>query len=472
MNMTTIKKSCSYIWIFTLVVIGSSGFDPFMDNELHKIEWVDKSTFSLEEMKDKGVVEMMTVNHEKYMCILPELTGKDDESKKVYGGLSGFELIQTMFQQSSCSYRIESYWTYELCHGKHLRQYHENKELSLKKPQVLEYYLGYYQPVDDKKDVLMTDKDTTEAESRAEDKKLKVKTRRIDLIDLPYFESNMTDGTVCELTNQPRKAKILYVCQPEGRGEIYELKETSSCEYEVIVLTSVLCSHPDFKPKTPPVSTISCLAMDGSPTKPETLTDWEKQPVPQYDHQVQGNFILQREMKKEEPPKPPSTPKQPQKPDTTLTDTTDKQVLREFLSGDYCFQGGTGWWKHEFCFNKHARQFHDGNDGRIVINLGYWNEDKHLEWIAKNPSKMPKPKGQRKQLSLLYTGGDTCDITGKNRIVEVKLKCIEKKNQPHSVSIYLMEPKSCEYVLGIESPLLCNVLDRADTQGIIKDYKV
>lgn len=85
---------------------------------------------------------------------------------------------------------------------------------------------------------------------------------------------------------------------------------------------------------------------------------------------------------------------------------------------------------------------------------------------------MPKPKGSRKQLSLLYTGGDTCDITGKDRIVEVKLKCIEKKNQPHSVSIYLMEPKSCEYVLGIESPLLCNVLDRADTQGIIKDFKV
>ena len=27
---------------------------------------------------------MMTVNHEKYMCILPELTGKDDEVKLTF----------------------------------------------------------------------------------------------------------------------------------------------------------------------------------------------------------------------------------------------------------------------------------------------------------------------------------------------------------------------------------------------------
>ena len=28
-----------------------------------------------------------------------------------------------------CCFKIETYWTYELCHGRYLRQYHEDKEL-------------------------------------------------------------------------------------------------------------------------------------------------------------------------------------------------------------------------------------------------------------------------------------------------------------------------------------------------------
>jgi hypothetical protein len=36
------------------------------------------------------------------------------------------------------------------------------------------------------------------------------------------------------------------------------------------------------------------------------------------------------------------------------------------------------------------------NNGRIAINLGYWNEEKHFEWVEKNPSKIPRPKGSRK----------------------------------------------------------------------------
>ena len=28
----------------------------------------------------------------------------------------------------------------------------------------------------------------------------------------------------------------------------------------------------------------------------------------------------------------------------------DPEVVKEFLLGDYCLHGGTGWWKYEFCY--------------------------------------------------------------------------------------------------------------------------
>ena len=39
--------------------------------------------------------------------------------------------------------------------------------------------------------------------------------------------------------------------------------------------------------------------------------------------------------------------------------------------------------------------------------------------------------------------GDLCDVTGQPRHVEVKLKC-KKSDSPSAVSIYLLEPKTCE----------------------------
>jgi hypothetical protein len=46
--------------------------------------------------------------------------------------------------QGTCIYRLESYWSYELCFGLHVRQYHEDKytERGKKKTKLTEYFLG------------------------------------------------------------------------------------------------------------------------------------------------------------------------------------------------------------------------------------------------------------------------------------------------------------------------------------------
>lgn len=39
-----------------------------------------------------------------------------------------------------CFLQLESYWTYEVCHGRYVRQYHEDREVSKTKTQ--EFFLG------------------------------------------------------------------------------------------------------------------------------------------------------------------------------------------------------------------------------------------------------------------------------------------------------------------------------------------
>lgn len=40
------------------------------------------------------------------------------------------------------------------------------------------------------------------------------------------------------------------------------------------------------------------------------------------------------------------------------------------------------------------------------------------------------------------------------------------KGHPDSVSLYLLEPQTCEYILGVESAIVCSLLDTADEHGL------
>lgn len=38
----------------------------------------------------------------------------------------------------------------------------------------------------------------------------------------------------------------------------------------------------------------------------------------------------------------------------------------------------------------------------------------------------------------------------------------------NAVSLYLLEPQPCEYVLGVEAPFLCPLINAADANGFIE----
>lgn len=153
---------------------------------------------------------------------------------------------------------------------------------------------------------------------------------------------------------------------------------------------------------------------------------------------------------------------------TFSTSSGDTSIVESFLAGKTCLTGGTGWWKYEFCYGKYVKQFHiDKIGGTTSIIVGTFDEDAHKEYLITHPEKRPKPKSQRKQIIHFYSKGSLCDKTGKPRNVEVVLKCVENAQSSSAVSLYLVEPSTCNYVLGVESPLICNILDKVDEDGLV-----
>lgn len=103
------------------------------------------------------------------------------------------------------------------------------------------------------------------------EKNEKLKYKKIDGLQLPYFEIEMVDGTLCDINQEPRVTRVLYVCYAHGKNEIYSLKETSTCNYEFVVLTPNLCLHPKYKIQETKENAINCVPVDNAPKKPKAL---------------------------------------------------------------------------------------------------------------------------------------------------------------------------------------------------------
>ncbi|XP_019798196.1 endoplasmic reticulum lectin 1 isoform X5 [Orcinus orca] len=325
--------------------------------------------------KEDNYVIMTTTHKEKYKCILPLVTSGDEEEEKDYKGPNPRELLEPLFKQSSCSYRIESYWTYEVCHGKHIRQYHEEKE-SGQKVNIHEYYLGNMLAKN-----LLSEK---EQEAEEKEKSKEIPTKNIEGQMTPYYPVGMGNGTPCSLKqNRPRSSTVMYICHPESKHEILSVAEVTTCEYEVVILTPLLCSHPKYRFRASPVNDIFCQSLPGSPFKPLTLRQLEQQ----------------------------------------------EEILRV-----------------PFRRNKE-----DKDSGKTSVVVGTWNQEEHIEWAKKNTARAYHLQDDGTQtvrmVSHFYGNGDICDITDKPRQVTVKLKCKES-DSPHAVTVYMLEPHSCQYILG------------------------
>ncbi|XP_034173675.1 endoplasmic reticulum lectin 1 isoform X1 [Osmia lignaria lignaria] len=478
-------KYCGiYNVLCIIIVVYGHDFKSFDDTVLFKINWSGKAGSEL--LESRTNVEpyfITTANNERYQCLIVDNSEQEKNRNEPYNGPNPIEILSPLFNQNTCSYRLESYWSYELCHGRYVRQYHEDRDG--KKVKTQEYYLGTF----DKRQELKLLAEYAERE-RNPNRKAEIPVKKVDGINMPYVEIEMADGTACDLTNKPRKIKVLYVCYQHGKHELFSLEEPASCEYEVIVLSPWLCSHPDYKPQATGENEINCQPVGNSPKKPRSLVAMEIESL-KLRHQKVTDDKLQKVYAIFHVDKEGQDGEARVRVEIHPVDVIDKHNIEDsinsladqsispaevspvknFLSGKNCLHGGNGWWKYEFCYGRSVVQYHIERDGtKTIVNLGKFDKQKHLEWIAAHPHKKSKSPVLRKQLIHFYSDGTVCDKTGNLRQTEVKLKCVESHTtSPSSISLFLLEPKTCEYVLGVESPLICDILEYADENGLLSE---
>lgn len=111
--------------------------------------------------------------------------------------------------------------------------------------------------------------------TQSEEDKEPLQYIKLEGTQLPYIALEMGGGTICDLNNKPRHTRVVYVCYQGGKNEVYSIKETSSCNYEAIILSSSLCLHPAYKPQDTEEKTINCVPLENSPKRPRSLLTHE-----------------------------------------------------------------------------------------------------------------------------------------------------------------------------------------------------
>ncbi|KAF0288671.1 Endoplasmic reticulum lectin 1 [Amphibalanus amphitrite] len=432
-----------------------SGFT--VEDSSWKIVWHGSSDVDLLNAPDMESILMLTKDNEQYNCQVESVKKPNEEEDASYDGPNPLQLMEPLFNKLACSYRLESYWTYEVCHGDYVRQYHETKEG--KQTKLIEYYLGRYS-----KETLQTEVEEWDAALKSDPASRRPRTLRLEEIDLPYLET-----------------LVRYVCHAAGRHEVVSFQETSSCQYVIVVLSPLLCAHPDYRVTADVEHLIHCIALSNSPKRPRSLLELEAQslalrhglrPVDGAPAAVPAPAAAPAAAAAEDGPDPDTTPVDAEPPPITTARPLavyDEKLVEDFLAGRHCLNGGTGWWRYEFCHGKRVDQYHVNRDGtRTVIHLGFFSRDVHREWLTHNPQKRPRPAAGRRHVSHFYSGGSMCDEISAPRSVEVKLKC-KQSESPNAVSLYLLEPRPCQYILGVESPIVCRLVEQANDDGLIDE---
>jgi protein OS-9 len=143
------------------------------------------------------------------------------------------------------------------------------------------------------------------------------------------------------------------------------------------------------------------------------------------------------------------------------------------MEGKPCLYFSTGWWSYSFCYNSQIKQFHSlppGTNGAPLYPpaedpdtpsyiLGKFEPKKGGSSKDTSSRKVESPATEvqtRAETNFLVqklTGGTPCDLTGRERKVEVQFHC-----HPQSTDRigWIKETATCTYLMIIQTPRLCS----------------
>ncbi|KAK6944428.1 Protein OS9-like domain [Dillenia turbinata] len=208
---------------------------------------------------------MPNKNGEKFICFLPKVekakcgkpvsqqnaTSMILETERRVKLKTPDELLDAL--KGQCLTMQEGWWSYEFCYQKHLRQVHVEDE-----KMVQEFFLGVY------------DAEATFAFNQNLSDFSTLKDPRSKDASQRYHAHQYKNGTICDLTNEPRETEVRFVCS-ENKAMITNIVELSTCRYALMVQCPTLCKHPLFQEERPVWHTIHCNALpsDYKETKAE-----------------------------------------------------------------------------------------------------------------------------------------------------------------------------------------------------------
>lgn len=193
---------------------------------------------------------VVTARGQRMRCLLPDPWPSKKPSPNVEkSDETVFDDIDDHLNQyeNKCLHRHDGWWTYEFCYGKHVAQKHIDTEKNTANEGndikvVDEFMLGRF----DREQDLLRRKNRSEVE-------------RHDAA----FTQLYINGTVCDMTNKPRRTLIKYMCIDEtplhtGSTErsqkhkfsfLGPIREVETCVYELDFYSYAICLHPLYRQK-------------------------------------------------------------------------------------------------------------------------------------------------------------------------------------------------------------------------------